>query len=599
MNPQNPQVDTSALDAMKSGGSSLLPSNVFSGAPSPSQPQQNQMPPNFNSLPPQGQQFLKALDYARQNPTSQFAASFATRLRSGEMNDYAKAAGIDVTPYLNKTTAQTQTPNQNGGGFLDTAGKITGQVLGGVPALENDIPGMNNFATGFVKSFAALPWDVQNLGAKIGNVVAGLIPGAGKIPEFQKPAALEPQGTGEQVGNAVGQITQFFVPGSAEAKAAEGLDKAIDGVNWAEKLGPVAEQLGENGINAVKSLAKIIGQGLISGTSMGGVTAVQSGGDMGQTATNALIGGIAGGLGKTLETFGPDLVKSLQKADFKLSPTQEAKAAQKADSAAQFMTDNKIVGSSDSKYTKLNELNQNLEKTLQESIPKDIGVPKQSIIDNINTNIEKLKTDDPAVYSSARNEANQAIDALNSTKGNYIKVSDVLNAKRSWGQMAFKTAKYATRDPRVSAEGAYAAELGFEKSLSDVMDISKSQIQIPEELQKYFGGQSEVSLQDFNKVYSNAITSKNLTYMAKFKSDNHLVGRLFGLWAGSAVGEAIMPGLGGKILGGVGGEMASTKLPGVVRNIGERMGEMNSTIPTTITKIGEAPFTNNPNDQTQ
>ena len=301
MNPQDTQ--TSALDALKTGGS-LLPEGTFSGASSsPIAQPQNQMPSNFNSLPPEGQQFLKALDYARQNPNSDFANAFATKIRNGEMAPYAKMAGIDLTPYLQKTQMPTSTtPSTPSGGFLDTAGKVAGQVLGGVPAIENDIPGMKGFGTGFAKSFAGLPWDLQNLGAKIGNVVAGLIPGASKIPEYQKPSALEPQGTAENVGNAAGQVAQFFVPGSAESKAAEGLDKAIDGVNWAEKLGPMAENLGEDGINAIKNIAKVIGHGLVSGTSMGGVSAIQSGGDTGQTITGAALGGISPLVGKALGT---------------------------------------------------------------------------------------------------------------------------------------------------------------------------------------------------------------------------------------------------------------------------------------------------------
>ena len=289
------------------------------------------------------------------------------------------------------------------------------------------------------------------------------------------------------------------------------------------------------------------------------------------------MGTLAGGAGQALETFGKGLGESLQKSGFKLSPAQESKVTQKANSAAQFMNDNKILGSDETKYSKLEAMNRNLESTLQSSLPKNTAIYKDDVIDNIKASIESLKTKDPAIYESAKKDADSAIKLLKSQKGDKlfgkdaISIEDALNSKRSYGKQAFKQTKFTVKDPNVVSEGNYAVEQGFQKALNDTLQKTNSTIKIPPLLQKSFGGANEVSIQDFNKVYSNAINSKNLVNLARFKNDTGLVGRMFGLWAGESLGQAVAPGLIGKIVGGATGEIASTKLPGIIRNVGERV----------------------------
>ncbi len=512
---------------------------------------------------------------------SKYGATVTPAPQTTNQLDFSKY-GATVTP-----------PQQSGVPETKPSPKVGAlDFLGGVPALENKIPGMEGFAKGVAKSFGSTLQGVLDIGGKIANVGRKVF-GAEPQPAPQLPAFMTtPQGKAEEVGKFAGDVGQFFVPGGTELKAGTAIDKAVDVAKFAEKFGPEAGKV-------LDGILKTLGRGAVTGASTAAVTAAQTGGDIEQTKTAGLIGATAGALGKVLETVGPTLAKNLQISDFKLSPSQEAKAAHKAETAAQFMTSNKILGSETAKYQKLDTLNQNLESTLQSSLPKDIGVPKSSIIDNINSNLEKIKVDDPAVYNSAKSEAQKAIDLLNSTKGNYIKVEDVLKSKRSWASLAFKTTKFAVKDPRVSAEGAYAAELGFQKALSDVMEISKSKITVPQNLQGYFGGKGEVSLSEFNKVYSDAITSKNLTYLAQFKKDSGLVGRLFSLWVGSAVGEAIVPGLGGKLAGATVGELSSTRLPGFFRSAGERIGSAGSTAIVAPTKATLGTMLNRPENPEQ
>ncbi len=116
-------------------------------------------------------------------------------------------------------------------------------------------------------------------------------------------------------------------------------------------------------------------------------------------------------------------------------------------------------------------------------------------------------------------------------------------------------------------------------------------------MSKMFGGKTDVTLPEFNKVYSNAINSKNLTGLARFKNDSGMVGRFFGLWAGESIGNTILPGLGGKIMGGAAGEMASTALPGLVRRAGESIISGGGNAISGAAKIGLG--TNNQPDQNQ
>ncbi|MCL4399691.1 hypothetical protein M1506_00230 [Patescibacteria group bacterium] len=166
MNPQDTQ--TSALDALKTGGS-LLPEGTFSGASSsPIAQPQNQMPSNFNSLPPEGQQFLKALDYARQNPNSDFANAFATKIRNGEMAPYAKMAGIDLTPYVQKT----QTPSPT------TPSTPTNPIIKGLSAfggaakeVENDLTGNSGTLFDYINP---LGYAAKGFNALVGGAKAGV-----------------------------------------------------------------------------------------------------------------------------------------------------------------------------------------------------------------------------------------------------------------------------------------------------------------------------------------------------------------------------------------------------------------------------------------
>ncbi|HEY6019621.1 MAG TPA: hypothetical protein VIY48_06895, partial [Candidatus Paceibacterota bacterium] len=275
---------------------------------------------------------------------------------------------------------------------------------------------------------------------------------------------------------------------------------------------------------------------------------------------------------------------SLNKADFHLSPAKEAKTAKIADRSAQFITDNAITGTNATKFSKLQGINTSLENTLQSSLPKDVNVPTSDIVNNINNSIESLRSTDPAVYSQARTRADEAIALLqhSDTQG-ALSVQDALAGKRSWAQMAFKTSQKSKTDPTVSNEGAFAVEQAYQSALENTLEKTNTNIKLSPQVQSLFGGKTEVPLSEFNKVYSSAINAKNLTGIAQYKNDAGLFGRMFGLWVGKSVGQAVMPGLVGELIGGGLGEVASSHLPGTVRNLTERALQ-HPTLPVTAAK---------------
>lgn len=485
----------------------------------------------------------------------------------------------------------TSIPGQTGGATPAKTGGIRITKLG-TPSqpstFQNVMIAGKNFAEGVAKSEGDVVQNVSKLGAGVLNKgVNPFLNAMGVKTQTAQPLLnpeqeqiLKSQGTAQTAGKIAGNVAQFFVPSGAEEDAYNAIASHIDDLPKAlSGVKNITPELAKGIADGLKILTK----GAITGVSTAGVTAAQTG-DMQQAKQAGVIGTAAGGVSEAINIFGKGIGDALQKSGFKLSPVQEAKAATKAENAASFMTDNKITGLTDeSKYKKLTTINNNLEATLQAALPDTLKVNKNDIINTINTSIEKLKTDDPAIYKTAKNDANEAIDLLKTKEGDTISAKDVLKAKRSYGSQAFRQSKFAVTAPGVVSEGSYAVEQAFQKGLDNTLAANNQTIEIPQSMQSMFGGSSETTLSNFNKIYSNAISAKNLTGLARFKNDSGLVGRMFGLWVGESVGESVFPGLGGKILGGATGEIASNKIPSLVRNVGE-MGVANPEFATKMAK---------------
>lgn len=373
---------------------------------------------------------------------------------------------------------------------------------------------------------------------------------AQEIEKNLQSPSLHPDTMAGKIGQGAEQIGEFMSPGGLE-KAAVGMVPKVAGF-------------------AGKALETATKAGVTAG-SMTAVDAAQTGGDLHSMRQTAEVGGVAGGLSGLAEAFGPGLLQSLAKSGFRMTPTQEAKTVRITDAASKFIADNKITGTNPQKFRKLLSVNSDFEGMLQMSLPKGVAVTKDAIVKNIQENIARLPTEDPGEAASAATKAKEAFATLEKVPGDTLDVATTLKGKRSWGQQAFKMSEGSKRDPTVSGVGSYAVELGYEKALEDTLNTTGGTIKISPKYQSMFGGKTDVTLPEFNKVYSDAINAKNLTGVAQFRNDAGYVGKMFGLYIGKTIGESFLPGIGGALIGGGLGEMVASRGAGVARFAAEKL----------------------------
>jgi hypothetical protein len=485
-------------------------------------------------------------------------------------------------------------PQPTGRPYTALAPEQASAALGHSTGLyDSFMGGLKDFSTGVAQSEIST---IGNIGTGIEkglDTVANMIPGvhadtAGKSAVSSDNPALQPQNTMQTVGKVAGDIGQFFIPGGAEKAA------VTKGAEYAAKVPELLGMAGK-GAKALETGLNLATKGVVTGLSTGAVTAAQTG-NVNDAVGAAKWGAGAGVLMGTLEKIAPAISKALNKADFKLTPMQEYKTQKVAEKAADFITKNKITGGTinadETKFKKLEVITQNFENILQASLPKEFAVPKNQIISGINESVESLRTSDPGVYEQARAKANEAIRLLTQqptadqfTKGGAIGIKDALQGKRSWGQVAFRMKQKGKIDPEVASEGAYAVEQAYQKAIEGTLERTNTAIKIPPAMQKFFDGAKEVTLPQFNAVYSSAIGARNLTGIARYKGDTGLFGRMFGLWVGKTVGHAATGGMGGELVGAAIGESASTRLPGYLRGASETVLAQDPTAVTGGAKI--------------
>ena len=513
----------------------------------------------------QSNPFVNMMKTVQSAPNSDYSNAVLNKIRDGSFNDLAKQYGYDLTPFNVKTPTPVSPAPQNNyqPTFLEKVGAGLGESILGTIA------------------------GTARLGQKIGGALSGAV-GLGsevKLPGLSNlEQAAMPKSATESITKTLGDVAQFFLPGALEAKATRGLDSIIDTAKFGEQFGPKAADV-------LSKILKVVGTGAITGVSTGGVEALQSGGNVGKTEGAAIAGFAGGAIGKTLQILAPGIINSLAKSDFKLTPQQEVRLGPKIQNAANFIQQNDISGTATTKYKNILDINNKLEGVLQNSASANVTIPTTELESELNNLLQtpEIKAD-KAVYQSVVNDVKDALNTLKNTEGNSISLSNLLEGKRSYGQSAFGKASAQIKGTLVHSEGDLAVEQAYESALSKGIQNSNiggemggGKIEIPENLQSLFGGQTAVNLKQFDKVYSDAINAKKLMYAAQFKKDTGLVGRIFGLWAGSAVGQAVVPGLPGKIIGGALGEIASTRVPSLIRAGIETGVKQGSTIPV-ITK---------------
>lgn len=226
--------------------------------------------------------FKEALEYAANNPTSDFAKAFGMEVATGRHDAEARQFGYDTTPIK-----QRYLPLLEKKMILDKRNKemeIEKQRIKNA----QDQSTLESFGVGVGKSALGLFKGLSQIGTKIGNfILPKNIGGVNfELPDLYSEEALaadsekggfrgrlledknlETKNTAEGAGKLAGDVAQFFIPAGTANKAEKALTVGTSGVR---KL------LTKMGVRAVES---------------GAVTAAQTGGDKKDTFTSAAIGG--------------------------------------------------------------------------------------------------------------------------------------------------------------------------------------------------------------------------------------------------------------------------------------------------------------------
>jgi len=372
---------------------------------------------------------------------------------------------------------------------------------------------------------------LQGFATGLGKSVAGTITGAGTV--------LQTLGTG---------ITKALLPQSLEQKF--GVDKmgiqalksgtqqnqtlrqALEAKGLAEKLGKTTGDIGtfiaggelaSAGTAGASKLAQIGGQ-IASDV---GINAAQSGSTEGsgkQAITTAalssipLVGPLLGkiGVGRNAEK----IATNIEKMNLRLSPLDAAKLSKSGDEIASFLSKEKIVGTPEQRFAKIDELYNRFENKIQKSltettdVAKRVKYSKEEIIKSIKKLPDEFlsEANDPQVYNQLTKDVNTFTEFIKKQKGDFIDASKINQYKRTYAKSARnKAGDVVMNDAREAlSDGLYNLIL-----------------------------KDNPELQKINKEYSKVILSRKLLGKALGRNEVGLIGNLIGMSTGAALGTAV------------------------------------------------------------
>ena len=224
-----------------------------------------------------------ALQYASQNPTSEFAKSLGQRIASGQADQEAQQLGIDLAPIKQHFTQQQPVSTE--------------QPIQEQQPTKEKVPLGAQIGEGIVKGAASTLQGLGELGTKIGAPIVSAISGVPKeqigapmfkegTPEYEKTKEILKANTGaESVGKFGEQVAEFFIPAGQVAKV-EKILASHTGTSLVEKLAPI---VGDNAANLISKATSFGTKAAVRAGEGGGVVALQSGGDAGETKTAAAL----------------------------------------------------------------------------------------------------------------------------------------------------------------------------------------------------------------------------------------------------------------------------------------------------------------------
>lgn len=371
-------------------------------------------------------------------------------------------------------------------------------------------------------------------------------------------------GAAKGFGQTAQNVGEMVLPETAPfTDAPIGLDeKNFETTNTAQKVGKVAEQVGEFLVPATKvakavkgagTVAKVAGQ-VLSDTA---VSAAQEG-DVAQTAGTSLafsslpfVGSLLGKYSKIGESA-VKAAESLERTSLRLTPVQKQQLEKTGEDVVKFITEKKITGTPEKRFEQISELYDQTEDKVQSLIKSsNTAYSKEEFKKLVSEIPQRYATtfDNPEVY----NQVVRLSDELVKYADNFadtIPLEKVNDLKRAYMKNAFnKAGDQVTNEARLAVG---------ETLYKDVLES------IPE-------------LKGINKEYTKVIAAKKLLGKAIGRNELGLVGNLISMSAGGAVGSAVGGPMGAAVGAAVGPTVA-TKLAGT---------ESRSMVGANLQRLGE------------
>ena len=370
-------------------------------------------------------------------------------------------------------------------GFATGLGKSVGNTVTGAGTL------LQNIGTGITK--AILPASAEKYFGVDQMGINALKTGTKQNQTLRQ--ALEARGMAEKIGKTTGDIGTFIAGGNL----------ASAGTVGAGKLAQIGGQVASDvAINAAQT-------GTFDGSGKQAITTAA-------LSSLPLVGPLLGkiGVGKNAE----NIATNIEKMNLRLSPLDSAKLAKSGDEVASFLSKQKISGTPEQRFAKIDELYNQFENKIQKSltettdVAKRVKYSKEEIIQSIKKLPDEFlsEANDPQVYNQLTKDVDTFTEFIKKQKGDFIDASKLNQYKRTYAKSARnKAGDVVMNDAREAlSDGLYNLILKDNKEL-----------------------------QKINKEYSKVILGRKLLGKALGRNEVGLIGNLIGMSTGAALGTAV------------------------------------------------------------
>lgn len=456
-----------------------------------------------------------------------------SRLKPIEKKPAATGGGFDPS------RLKPLNPPSSSGAFLSTPEPEKTGIMDKVAAVSNFgesyivRPG-SELLKGFVKgtgktSFGMLSLVDRAMGQSQEDIQA-------KKTKFEE-AVTTPTNNLQKVGMGVEQFAELLVPvGGAvgiTGKAATMAPKATQYASALSKFG-VSASVAEKAGRFLEGAAKVGGRAIGEGVDVGAKRLVQTQSPeqaLDEAKTAALLSSAFQIGGKVLNEAGDSTRKWLERQNLKLTVSQGSNLQKRIDDATTYLADNPIIGSGQSRLTKINQRVGGYEKVLAESLEGSAGkVNKQAFLDGL----EKLKDGFKGErdYLAATRQVDDIIENVKAAYGDDVSeltLAQINKFKRSLWDNAYNEAGVKVIDEIEHEAGEVAKKL-----LDDAADQAGVLV-------------DGKPMREFLKEYGRVLNARKFIKAASGRSEVGLAAKLMlgaagfaaggpaGLMAGSAV----------------------------------------------------------------